>query len=269
MAREPFIAAPPTYMVRSGRRMRTEGSSARTMASSKRERLRALEFYAGVGGFHYSLLRSQVNAEVTGSFDINPTANKIYAHNFPNTAHYNRNICGLTASELDKLEPNIIHMSPPCQPFTRQGLRRDKEDRRTDSFFHLMLTISEMRKPPNYILMENVQGFESSHTRNEFTQTLERVGYSYQEFLLSPVQFGVPNSRLRYYLLAKKKPLSFALKPASEDANALVDFVRQLPCTTETDKGLVSFRKTSITQILYQSLVAKQNPISLSITGIG
>lgn len=205
---------------------------------ASRERLRALEFYAGVGGFHYSLLRSEVNAEVSGSFDLNPTANKIYTHNFPNTSHYNRNICGLTASELDNLEPDIIHMSPPCQPFTRQGLRRDKEDRRTDSFFHLMLTISEMRKPPNYILMENVQGFESSHTRNEFTQTLERVGYSYQEFLLSPVQFGVPNSRLRYYLLGKKKPLSFALKPASGDANTLVDFVRQLPCSTETEKGL-------------------------------
>ena len=195
--------------------------------------LRALEFYAGVGGFHYGLLKSGVNADVVGSFDLNPTANKIYRHNFPNTAHLNRNICGLTASELDKLEPDIMHMSPPCQPFTRQGLRRDKEDRRTDSFFHLMLTISEMRSPPNYILMENVQGFESSHTRNEFTQTLERAGYSYQEFLLSPSQFGVPNSRLRYYLLAKKRPLMFALEPVkqpSNDGNALLDCVALLSC---------------------------------------
>ena len=109
--------------------------------------LRALEFYAGVGGFHYGLLKSGVNADVVGSFDLNPTANEIYRHNFPNTAHLNRNICGLTASELDKLEPDIMHMSPPRQPFTRQGLRRDKEDGRTDSFFHLMLTISEIRTP--------------------------------------------------------------------------------------------------------------------------
>ena len=178
--------------------------------------LRAVEFYAGVGGFHYSLLRSEVSADVVASFDLNPTANRIYRHNFPNTAHHSRNICGLSASELDELEPAIVHMSPPCQPFTRQGLRRDKDDRRTDSFFHLMLIISEMKRPPNYILMENVQGFETSHTRNEFTQMLERVGYTYQEFLLSPNQFSVPNSRLRYYLLAKKRPLSFHMKPEKQ-----------------------------------------------------
>ena len=91
-----------------------------------------------------------------------------------------------------------------------------------------MLIISEMRSPPNYILMENVQGFETSHTRNEFTEMLQRVGYSYQEFLLSPNQFGVPNSRLRYYLLAKKKPLAFALRLAkqpSSDAHVLIDFL--------------------------------------------
>ena len=139
--------------------------------------LRALEFYAGVGGFHYGLLKSGINADVVGSFDLNPTANEIYRHNFPNTAHLNRNICGLTASELDKLEPDIMHMSPPCQPFTRQGLRRDKDDRRTDSFFHLMLTISEIRTPPNYILMENVQGLileMSSHKHSSERAILTR-----------------------------------------------------------------------------------------------
>ena len=211
------------------------------MASQTLERLRAVEFYAGVGGFHYGLLRSEINADVVASFDLNPTANKIYSHNFPNTAHLNRNICGLSAIDLEKLEPDLMHMSPPCQPFTRQGLRRDKDDRRTDSFFHLMLVISEMRRPPNYILMENVQGFETSHTRNEFTEMLQRVGYSYQEFLLSPNQFGVPNSRLRYYLLAKKKPLAFALRLAkqpSSDVHALLEFLthsRKLP--SQSDKS--------------------------------
>jgi len=39
--------------------------------------------------------------------------------------------------------------------------------------------------------------------------TLQRLGYVIAEFLLSPVQFGVPNSRLRYYLLAKVPPLRF------------------------------------------------------------
>lgn len=39
---------------------------------------------------------------------------------------------------------------------------------------------------------------------------LKSLDYSTAEFLLTPLQFGIPNSRLRYYLLAKKKPLSFS-----------------------------------------------------------
>ena len=76
-----------------------------------------------------------------------------------------------------------------------------------------------MQTPPKYLLMENVQGFEISHTREHFVGILRSLQYSVQEFLLSPNQFGIPNSRLRFYLLAKRKPLQFSLilSPTEED----------------------------------------------------
>lgn len=40
--------------------------------------------------------------------------------------------------------------------------------------------------------------------------TLHRLGYEVLELLLTPLQFGIPNSRLRYYLLAKFAPDTFA-----------------------------------------------------------
>lgn len=43
---------------------------------------------------------------------------------------------------------------------------------------------------------------------------LTHCDYTFQEFLLTPLQLGIPNSRMRYYLLAKLKPLSFA-KPVT------------------------------------------------------
>ena len=181
--------------------------------------LRVVEFYAGVGGFHWALKKAGVNAEVVASIDINTNTNAVYAHNFPSTPHLNRNICGMTAKEMDSFNPDVFVLSPPCQPFTRQGLRRDNQDRRTDSFFHLMSLLSEMQTPPKYLLMENVQGFEISHTREHFVGILRSLRYSVQEFLLSPNQFGIPNSRLRFYLLAKRKPLQFSLilSPTEED----------------------------------------------------
>lgn len=74
-----------------------------------------------------------------------------------------------------------------------------------------------MQTPPKYLLMENVQGFETSHTREHFVGILHSLGYNIQEFLLSPNQFGIPNSRLRFYLLAKRKPLQFSINLNQED----------------------------------------------------
>ena len=43
---------------------------------------------------------------------------------------------------------------------------------------------------------------------------MKSIGYTTSEFLLTPLQFGIPNSRLRYYFLAKRGPLSFvAMSP--------------------------------------------------------
>ncbi|POI26986.1 hypothetical protein CIB84_009264, partial [Bambusicola thoracicus] len=62
---------------------------------------------------------------------------------------------------------------------------------------------AQLQKCPKYLLLENVKGFESSSARNELLRTLETCGFKYQEFLLSPTCLGIPNSRLRYFLIAK------------------------------------------------------------------
>lgn len=179
------------------------------MALCKSAKLKVVEFYAGIGGYHYALRESGVSGEIVASIDINTNTTRVYSQNFPSTPHLNRNICGLTAEELDRFAADVFLLSPPCQPFTRQGNQLDNKDRRTDSFFHLMHTFQEMRSLPQYVLMENVKGFEGSQTRNEFVGVLKSLEYSVREYLLSPSQFGIPNSRLRYYLLAKRKPLQF------------------------------------------------------------
>lgn len=86
----------------------------------------------------------------------------------------------------------------------RLGLQKDMDDNRTDCFLHLIRSVlPHMIKRPDFILVENVKGFEDSHTRNVLIQTLDQLGYHVREFLLSPKQIGIPNSRLRYYLIAR------------------------------------------------------------------
>lgn len=112
---------------------------------------------------------------------------------------------------------------------TRTGLKLDSKDPRSKSFLYLMNMLPKMKNPPKYILVENVKGFDvggfifetkkksfklnmffqltrnrrqqESDSRDVLIQQLEECDYTYQEFLLNPLQMGIPNSRLRYYLL--------------------------------------------------------------------
>lgn len=64
--------------------------------------------------------------------------------------------------------------------------------------------LPKMKNPPNYILLENVKGFEESDSRDILVSTLTESGYEFQEMLITPLQIGIPNSRMRYYCLARK-----------------------------------------------------------------
>ncbi|CAF91437.1 unnamed protein product, partial [Tetraodon nigroviridis] len=165
--------------------------------------MRVLELYSGIGGMHYALKESEVCHQVVAAVDINTTANDVYRHNFPSTALLNKTIEGITLEEFNQLSFDVILMSPPCQPFTRIGLQRDVADSRTRSFLHVVDLLPRLSKAPVFILLENVKGFEKSAAREYLLRTLRECGYAVQEMLVSPTHFGIPNSRLRYYLLAK------------------------------------------------------------------
>ncbi|CAL5183217.1 unnamed protein product [Lathyrus oleraceus] len=173
-----------------------------------KEMQRVLEFYSGIGGMRYSLMKAQVNAQVIEAFEINNIANDVYQHNFSHRP-YQGNIQCLTAADLDKYAADAWLLSPPCQPYTRQGLQKDTGDARAFSFLQILELIPFLLQPPSMLFVENVVGFETSDTHAKLIEILEKTNFITQEFILSPLQFGIPYSRPRYFCLAKRKPSSF------------------------------------------------------------
>lgn len=53
-------------------------------------------------------------------------------------------------------------------------------------------------------MLENVKGFDTSEAHELLIETLRKCRYRFEEFLLTPTQFSIPNSRQRYYLIARK-----------------------------------------------------------------
>ncbi|XP_078428044.1 DNA methyltransferase-2 isoform X2 [Wolffia australiana] len=169
---------------------------------------RVLEFYSGIGGMRYSLEQTGFPCEIVEAFDINDCANDVYQHNFGHRP-FQGNIQSISSDELDRYGANAWLMSPPCQPYTRQGLQRHSADARASSFIKIIELIPHLKQPPSILFVENVVGFEKSDTHEHLIEILTKAGFTLQEFILSPVQFGVPYSRPRYFCLAKRRPLCF------------------------------------------------------------
>ena len=141
--------------------------------------LRALEFYSGLGGarrrgrrqaggsggrrtgkrnwdhpppppldpipgLHYALVAAAPSATVVAALDVNDTANAVYLSNH-RLAPTAVNIATLTAARLDRWAADAWLLSPPCQPYTRRGLRRGGADDRAVSFIALLRRLPEMK----------------------------------------------------------------------------------------------------------------------------
>jgi site-specific DNA-cytosine methylase len=201
-------------------------------------RLRVLELYCGIGGCSAAL---SSEATVVAAIDINQAALEVYRWNFPH-ATLRVSLDFVSASDLQRWNADLWWLSPPCQPFTVRGLRRDTKDPRTRSFLQLIDCLEE--GPPAYLALENVPGFRGSQTHARLRSALDQLGYTVQEVVLCPTELGVPSRRRRLYLVAgldgllpmpertgKSRPLKAYLDPdPSPDLwveAALIDRYRQ------------------------------------------
>ncbi|KAG0087921.1 C-5 cytosine-specific DNA methylase [Podila epicladia] len=164
--------------------------------------IHALEFFSGIGGLHHGFNASGISGKVLESFDMNQQANDTYKLSFGKNP-VSRGIDRLTVKDIEKYNANCWLMSPPCQPYTRGGKLLDLEDNRAKPLLHLLDQLEKMTKPPTYLFLENVKNFETSRSRDRLVQLLHKMGYVFRECLLAPFNFGVPNDRLRYFLMAR------------------------------------------------------------------
>ena len=162
-------------------------------------KLRAVELFAGIGGFGVA---SSAQVEVVAAIDLSSHALSVLSHNAPKTPTLQRSVERLKAETLAAYEADLWWMSPPCQPYTVRGQRRDLEDHRAAGLLHA-LDLIEACQPPR-VALENVDGFYGSEAHARLLQTFERGGYEVWETRLCSSELGVPAKRERYYAIASR-----------------------------------------------------------------
>eukprot|EP01065_Artemidia_motanka_P023959 TRINITY_DN28612_c0_g1_i1.p1 TRINITY_DN28612_c0_g1~~TRINITY_DN28612_c0_g1_i1.p1 ORF type:complete len:378 (+),score=34.24 TRINITY_DN28612_c0_g1_i1:70-1134(+) len=186
-------------------------------------RMRVLELYSGIGGARAALdawaAEHAVEVE-TASYDNNEHANTVYRHNF-GCSPCTQGIEHLSVGQIDRMRSDLWLLSPPCQPHTLNGGRGGKgdlKDHRSDSLAHLCQLLRHTTHAPQFLLLENVPGFKDSEACVVLKEVLHTRGYTVRDTVLSPISFGIPNDRKRYYLLGSQSHLADV--PMPEPATA-------------------------------------------------
>lgn len=184
---------------------------------------RALEFFSGVGGFAAAVAG---RAEIVAAYDQSGDARATYALNFPGTPLFARNLDRVGAAELARHGADLWWLSPPCEPYTTRGARRDLDDTRARSLLVLLDLIATLR--PLQVALENVAGFATSRARERTLGVLAEAGYHVREHLVCPAELGVPMRRPRYYLSASLAPIP-PLAAARAEPRPLADLLDRTP----------------------------------------
>lgn len=182
----------------------------------------AVSFFTGVGGLMLGFVNAGFN--ILHSFDRKSIVSKNMKLNFPNVDHSHVDITELSVEHIKSLiganRVDVVFGGPPCQGFSLFGNRRfvntkkyqphlDDRNELSIKFVELAMALS-----PKILFMENVKGF--INTPRHMSSYLEDVkgilkenGYIYEWKLINCADYGIPQLRERFLLIAMKDNIKF------------------------------------------------------------
>lgn len=115
------------------------------------------------------------------------------------------------SEEIDSLRGDITLLAggPPCQGFSMAGRRTQTDPRNslTEDYINIVKKLE-----PRFLLIENVQGFMLPFKKNgdgkdipysrRVVERLEDIGYKVFSKLVDLAEYGVPQTRTRYIIIA-------------------------------------------------------------------
>lgn len=161
--------------------------------------LRALDLFAGMGGF--GVAAEQAGLDVVYANEFDPYPAEMHDANFDVKVD-RRSIADVTAGEVP--EHDVILAGFPCQAFSIAGKRGGFADERGRLFPHILRIATEHQTP--LIIMENVKNLvthDGGQTLGTILRWLHEAGYGVGYAVLNSWQHAaIPQDRSRVYLVA-------------------------------------------------------------------
>ncbi len=181
-----------------------------------KEKIIAIDFFCSGGGMSYGLNSSGI--KVIAGLDIDIKCKETYEFNIPNSKFIHADITKFTENELQekinikKDDKNMVFIGcSPCQFWTLLNTDKTKSQKTKNLLKEFSRFV--IHYLPGYVVIENVPGILSRKEESKFEKfkiNLEKNGYKIKYKIVNLNNYGVPQSRKRFALIAtrvNKKPI--------------------------------------------------------------
>lgn len=156
-----------------------------------------IDLFSGIGGFRTAL--SNVGGECLGFSEIASDAIRTYCKNY-NESELN-NFGDIT--KLKNLpEHDFLTAGVPCQSWSIAGKKLGFDDDRGQLWNDTLYLLNESR--PKAFIFENVKGLSDPRNSDALKYIMGRIkeaGYYAEKFVLNAYDYGVPQTRVRIYII--------------------------------------------------------------------
>lgn len=187
-----------------------------------KRKLKFIDLFAGLGGFHKAL--HELGHECVFASELDSTLRNVYQENWGIEAQ--GDIKKIVENEIDSIPPHdILCAGFPCQPFSKAGKQLGRGDDR-GTLFDEIEKILEYRKPKFFIL-ENVpfiRQHDNEETWNYMHEKLSSLGYEVDYEIYSPQDFGIPQHRKRIFIVGSLIGLDhFSFDEVDKQKSSIID----------------------------------------------
>ena len=226
--------------------------------------VKVFDFFSGCGGT--SLGFKRLGFDIVGALDFDQDSATTYQENFPDVPFFLHDIRDVLVEDISSVISNRKELllfcgCAPCQPFSGQRKILKKDDPRRNLLSEFQRFIEFWK--PEYIFLENVPGLQnvnkSEGVFKRFTDCLDDLKYTYNTSVVKASDFGVPQIRKRFILVAAAEGYSVKkindVIPKELDTVPLVrNFIGDLP-PLEAGERHVSIPNHVAAQLSEQNLL--------------
>jgi DNA (cytosine-5)-methyltransferase 1 len=174
-----------------------------------KKKLKFIDLFAGIGGFHVALKSLDMKCVFTS--EIDRYARQTYSANFKDKYLNDPKLFAGDIWEVDfkKIpEFDILCGGFPCQPFSQAGYKKGFKDNKDGNLFFSIEEIIKIKKPIAFFL-ENVRHLKNHDGGKTFKiiyKSLQNLGYTFDFKIIKASEFGLPQHRPRVYMVGFYKP---------------------------------------------------------------